>query len=62
MAETKSYITYLTQNLYFANLFLQIEIADICLNISSLDMVAKVYSNEFSNSIFWAGVEEFLFK
>ena len=25
-------------------------------------MVAKVCCDEFSNSIFWAGVEEFLFK
>ena len=44
------------------NLFLQKEVAHIYLNIKSLDMVAKVCCNEFSKSIFWAGVEEFLFR
>ena len=50
------------QKVFFINLFLQEEVAHVYLNIRSLDMVAKVCSNEFSKSIFWVGVEEFLFQ
>ena len=52
----------LIQNFYF-NFFLQKEVAYITyLNIRSFDKVAKDCCNEFSKSVFWAGVEEFLIK
>ena len=38
------------------------EVAHLYLNVKSFDKVAKDWSNEFPKSIFWAGVEEFLFK
>ena len=58
----KAFNVSLIQKFYFINLFLEKEVTHIYLNIRSLDMVVKVCRNEFSKSIFWAGVEEFLFK
>ena len=47
------------QKFYFNNLFLQKKSARIYLNITSLDMVAKVSSNDLLISIFCVGVEQF---
>ena len=47
---------------FYLNLFLQKQAGHIYLNIRSFDKVAKDSWNEFSKSIFWPGVEEFLFK
>ena len=39
-----------------------LKVADTYRNVKQNDKVARDCCNEFSKSIFWAGVQEFLFK
>ena len=39
-----------------------LKVADTYRNVKKNDKVARDCCNEFSKSIFWAGVQEFLFK